>query len=158
MEFQIQAGGKIDILTKKELAESLDNHTKQFNALLSEGVEFFRNSYSMGTIPSQGTSNGYAGGIYELGGPEPGFIWSVKNISFMGLNSVNPTHLFLNGYGAGDLVYAGLVDKGTVIVGSNGLIVKGGSKIIAGATAVLTANATIVLSYQQVPIKDIGKL
>ena len=146
MEFQIQAGGKIDILTDKELKASLENHVKQFNALLSEGVEYFKLSVGIGTIPSQGTAGGvYAGGIYELGGPEPGYIWSVKNVSYIGLNSVNPTHLFLNGYSNGDLIYTGLVDKGTAIIGSNGFIVKGGSKIIAAATAVLTAGATIVM-------------
>lgn len=161
MKFKIQAGGEIDLLTDKELQKSLDNHVKQFNQLLSEGVEYNKLSVAVGsgTIPSQGTGGGvYAGGIYELGGPEPGFIWSVKNISYIGLNAVNPTHLFLNGYSNGDLIYTGLVDKGTAIIGSNGFIVKGGSKILAAAVAVLTAAATINIAYQQVPIKDIGKL
>lgn len=158
MKFKIQAGGEIDILSKDELKDALDKNTREFNALLSEGVEYSRLSAIINQIPSQGTPGIYAGGIYELGGPEPGFIWSVKNISFMGLNSVNPSHLFLDGYSNGNLVYAGLVDKGTQIVGSNGFIVKGGQKVILAATATLTISATVVLAYQQVPIKDIGKL
>lgn len=155
---KIQAGAELDLLNKEELGSALDKHAEDFDKMLSEGIEYMRSSFPLFNIPSRGTDNGYAGGIYELGGPEPGFIWSVKNISFIGLNSVNPLNLLINGTGYSDIIHQGLVNTGTIYPGENGFVVKGGQKIIAGATAAILSTATIVLYYMQVPIKDIGKL
>lgn len=156
MKFKIQAGGEIDLITKDEMSDLLDQHTLDFDRMLSEGLKYGKLSSGLFSAINSESTPLYTGGVYQLGGPEPGYIWSIKNISYSNLGATG-CDLLLNGNNPSDLVVQGLVNSGTQYPGSNGVMVHGGQNLMVGAKNALVG-AAIVLYYLEVPMRDIGKL
>lgn len=156
MEFKIQAGGTIDLLTKEEVGSLIDQQTRDFDKMISEGMKYGKLSSSLNSAVNTGNTSLYSGGVYQLGGPEPGFVWSLKNISYSNLGTTG-CDILIDGNNPSDLVYGTLKASGTLFPGENGIIISGGHKFMLGAQNTLVASS-IVLYYLELPIKDIGKL
>jgi hypothetical protein len=156
MKFKIQAGAELDLLTKDELSDLLDNHTSDFDRMLSRGLKYGKFSSTLSENINSGASGIYTTGVFEIVGPEQGFVWSVKNITFSNLGATG-CDLLINGSNPGDVIHTGLVNSGTVYPGQNGLIIPSGQNLMLGAKNALV-NPAITLYYLEVPIRDIGKL
>ena len=138
---------------------------------LAAGVTNFTdtNVGGAGTPPGTNTANVsqlsttpvYTGGYLALPniGPNPGFIWSVKNLTYVGFPT-NGADLLINGYSNGDIAYAlfnGANANGTTIVSSNGLLIPPGNDVYLGFRGNVTS-AQLIMYYEEVKLEDIGKL
>ena len=158
MKVKIQAGAEIDTLTKDELSNALDEQTKAYDKMLSEGLMYAHMSVHMSTLPNQDqTVDGYyKGGSFSLGGPEAGYVWSVKNVTYFNLDT--GADLFINGSDYGSAILVGSKGNGTTVMGAESFVIKGGQTIIARAVSTTAAKGVFVLWYLEVPNRDIGKL
>lgn len=164
---KFQVGAEFDVLSKDELDKSLESSVHKFAKLLSSGVGFGKafysniNSAAANNSPALPTTPTYAGGYIFLGGvgPEPGYMWSIKNITYLNFPTTG-ADLLINGYSNGDIAYAlvnGANANGTTIIGSNGLIVQSGNDLYLGFRGTVT-NAAVVVYYEEVLLEDMGKL
>lgn len=158
MKFKIQAGGELDLLTKEELGDALDQHVSDFDSMLSEGIRFGKSSASGISTISGTVTPSYSGGVAQLAsiGPEPGYIWKITNITFTGFGA-NGADLLINGTSFSDVVYSGLANNGTVFPGDCAVLVQPGNDLLLGFKNSVT-NAAINFFYKEVPIRDYGKL
>jgi hypothetical protein len=81
MKFKLSAGGEIDILTRRELSETLREVARDWQVEASRGPRPIR-WWGMGTVDSAGalSMGGEGADMATSGrwGPDPGFVWAVK--------------------------------------------------------------------------------
>lgn len=160
-KIKLNVGAEFDVLSKDELDSSLKSSVSDFARLISDGIRYGKSATGSLTSTGLQTTPTYTGGYTALPniGPNPGYVWSVKNLTYLGFPT-NGADLLINGYSNGDIAYAlfnGANANGTTIVGSNGLIIPAGNEVYLGFRGNVTS-AQLVLYYEEVKLEDIGKL
>ena len=160
MKVKLNVGAEFDVLSKDELDDSLKQSAKDFARLVSDGIRYGKSSVSNINSIGLPTSPTYTGGYVQLPvGPNPGYVWSIKNLTFFNAPA-NSADLLINGFNNGDAVYAQFTNgftSGTTIISSNGVIVQAGNDLFVGFRSVVT-NFSMNLYYEEVKLEDIGKL
>lgn len=83
MEQPLSVGSTLDVLTKRELRESLDDHAQHLVMNFARGVKFLRFGPWSATIASNAFS--FDGSQTSGTGPREGFVWTIKRLVVTGL-------------------------------------------------------------------------
>lgn len=149
MRQALKAGGEIDVLTKSELQEGLQDWIKQ-TVIGARPIRFSAQAAitAAGTLSIGGKTTIISGKT----GPDQGFLWIVRRLCVAGLNvATDPASVFLTDPdAAGALVYPNL----TGVAGATGykswnsgeLVLQGDDAIIVASTAAVAATGTVTLT------------
>jgi len=145
----IQAGKKIDAVTRKELDDALGAHLRSWVAETARGGRFVRFS-ATGLVANQNVTIGGPSSIYQVG-PGPGFIWDVRRIHVDGLTDTDNMAIYVN-----DVSSTGIVtsnkdtsqSKNRLWTFDRQLILYPGDTLIIANTSNVTATGVITLSGQ----------
>ena len=161
MKAKLEVGAELDLLSKDELDTSLQKGFSDFGRLLSAGIRYKKTTVS--NLQGSTLGNSYVGGVSELQdlGPHPGFLWSVKNITYFNFPTAG-VDVLANGFNPGDVLFAdinGANARGTTVISSNALILYPGNIFYLGFLgAVGSTGAAMNIFYEEVKLEDIGKL
>jgi len=150
VKFTIKAGAELDILTQKELRETLDSWMKE----ISRGVKF-RKFSGQGVV---------VGGAYLIGGqgadndtaalgPQPGFVWAVTRLAVSGNGVVPGTDLYsvyVDEITPSKLVTSGLTRGQIYDVGV--LVLNGGERLAITGVGTGVSGVDVTLSGQAVEL------
>ncbi len=147
MEFKIEAGAKINLLTKEEVGEVFAG----WKAELARGIKF--RTFSIRTD--------VAGGVFsttnvDFAGPDAGFVWAVTRLAISGAGLVLGTDLanvYVDDVTPSKLVMSGLTRQATWDI--PGLILTGGSRVIVTGvgTGATGTDVTVSGAAIEVPLQ-----
>ena len=157
MEFEIQAGVKVDLASPSDVRRIVSSELAGWRAEIARGTRF-RHPGAL--------ANADAGGLLTLPpqnnplGPLEGFVWSVSAATVLGLTAAQVLNLYVNDV-------TGLMAKGTftatantVVFGDRGLVLNGGDRLVLNSPAVLTANGaySVALEVTELPVQLASRL
>jgi hypothetical protein len=107
----LRAGAELDVLTRDELAETIDKQTRDWFQEQARGV-------SIGRFKDAAAVAGSAVALPALGalpyGPRLGYLWDVKRITVTGLTGTDTVSVFRSTTNAVDLLDTFTVTKPTI--------------------------------------------
>lgn len=159
MKFKMQAGAEFDVLTKDEVSSVMQDFITRYDAAISDGVRYGRLSLSPSSQLNLGNTATYLGGVYLLGGPSQGFVWSIRSLVVVGAASANNVDLLLNSTSWSNVLATVTAPlTGVYLSVNNGAaIIMPGQDVLVGIQA-NTQVASVNISYLEVPLRDIGKI
>lgn len=153
-KFVLDFGAEIDLLSQKELDDSLRAAGDRMAQGLLEGVKWRRLPRLYGTA---------AGGVLTLGltapqaGPEPGYSWSLRRLYVNGLTAgatPDVVQLFRNGTNSDPLwQISGASPQQTW--GRLELVLSGGDNLIVASLGTFAATGTITVSGELIEIPQL---
>lgn len=165
MKVKLEVGAELDLLSPKEIDDSIQNGLASFGKMLTEGIRYGRVGINQLNSAGSLSNPNYTGGYSALRngnviiGPNPGYMWSIKNITFFNL-PVNGVDIFVNDPTPNNVLFASLGaagGRGTQLISSNAMILYHGNDLYVGFLAT-TTNASLIIYYEEVKYEDIGKL
>jgi hypothetical protein len=141
MEFEIKAGGKLDLLTKAEAREAFTEAMVE----LYRGVRFVTRA-AQGTV----TGAGALSIVDETFGPESGFVWSVSRVSAL-LTTNQTVTLSKNEAAPSNFVGLVLASPGFAVFDSRALVLNPLEKLVITGTG-LTAAQVVAVTIAAVEI------
>lgn len=162
MEFELRAGGKINLLTAAEAGDAIRGALKDWQAEAVRGARSIRfSSYATiagGNVQVGGTDGyGAANGVL---GPEAGFVWSVKRLAFTGIVPATETlNIYVNSASPFELVRSGVTtferfgSDELVLIGAERLLITNGTALTLNGT-----NLTVSGQAMELPIGMMWKL
>lgn len=159
MEFELKAGGRINLLTKAEASDAIRGALKDWQAEAVRGARSIRfasyNVIAGGAVQIGGTDGfGAANGAL---GPEAGFVWSVKRLAFTGITGAETLNVYINTASPFELVRTGATSFERF--GSDELVIVGPERLlITGSGLSLTGNVTVAGQAMELPIGMMWKL
>jgi hypothetical protein len=93
-KFKISAGAEIDVLTKDELASTLDMLTRSWMAETTRGKRFRR---FMGSAPVVAGAVSLVDNVDNITGPGAAMMWQVKSLAVVGLAASDAVDVYING-------------------------------------------------------------
>jgi hypothetical protein len=160
VEFEIKAGGKLDLLTQREAHAAFKGALKDWMVEAYKGARPVKFA-GAGTIANGAVQIGGSDGIGATTsnlGPAAGMVWSVKRLAVRGISSGSETlSLYTNTASPFDLVRDGVT--GFERFGSDELILIGPEKLLfAGTNLVSTGTVTVSGQAMELPIGMLWKL
>jgi hypothetical protein len=149
VEFEIKAGAKIDLLTQKELADTL----RSWQSELRRGIRYRRFG---------GTAIVAAAGTVTIGGPEDtakpvtgpsdGFYWAIKRLTVHGLGDGKEISVYLNDVSPTALIAVIPESSGYILFPDRCLILDPGDALIfSGASLLAESRITVNGQAREAP-------
>ena len=147
---KIQAGGTLDVVTKKELHDALGEHLRSWVAETARGGRFVK---FQGTANPVGTSVQVGGptGSGVLLGPGAGFMWDVRRIHLAGFDDTDNVAIYLNDVSPTGFVSSNkdlFQSKNRLWTWNRQLVLYPGDQLIVANTSTLVATGPITISGQ----------
>jgi len=157
--FSLAAGASIDILTQKELDDSLGRANDAAARAFVRGIKWMRLPQLRGIPSASAVTIGQQG---DSAGPASGYAWTIRRLAVSGLTA-GSTPDVIAFYRNGTTTEPVWQVTGTlpfVTFGRLELVLLGGDTLVAGNVGTLAATGTITLSGElvEVPQEMLGKL
>lgn len=155
----IQAGKKIDAITRKELDDALGSHLRSWVAETAIGGRFVRFA-GTGSVATAAVSIGGATGLQELG-PLAGFVWDVRRLRITGLAANDVANVYINDANPAALVgsTADLSTGSRVFLWNRQVVLyPGDTLLVTGSSLIATGQITVSGQVLELPVGLAWKL
>jgi len=151
MEVKLEAGARLDFLTKDEVRAEL----RAWGLEITRGIKFKQFSATVNLTAATFTIGGFGASVAETLGPAPGFVWAVTRVAMSGagfLPAADSYSVFIDEITASKFVVGvpGVAAStaahewnvpGLILNGGERLAVSGGSTGVAGTPITLSGQA-----------------
>jgi hypothetical protein len=149
---KLPAGYEVDTLTRQELGEELDSHTRNWFQEMARGVGTARFPTLNQTVASESVSFPATGD--PLIGPKPGYCWAVQRVSALGLSTGDTLQIYRGAPVPSNFLGQLSAANPTFHVGSKGVILRD-TETISVLGASLTATGVITLTGEALECSEL---